>query len=57
MNRPMPERWDRVGIQRSGPHKIVKYVFGYTCVNDIAAVELLKTDPSFGLGTLSNRYI
>jgi len=23
------------------------YIFGYTCVNDVTAVDLLKADPSF----------
>ena len=32
------------------------YVFGYTCVNDITAVELLKTDPSFAQWTRAKSF-
>ena len=33
-----------------------QYVFGYTCVNDITAVELLKTDPSFAQWTRAKSF-
>jgi 2-keto-4-pentenoate hydratase/2-oxohepta-3-ene-1,7-dioic acid hydratase in catechol pathway len=67
MKRPMPERRDRV-LEFSilvfsrcgrdiGSAAAAQYVFGYTCMNDIAAVELLKTDPSFRIGTRSKCYI
>jgi 2-keto-4-pentenoate hydratase/2-oxohepta-3-ene-1,7-dioic acid hydratase in catechol pathway len=32
------------------------YVFGYTCVNDMTAVELLKTDPSFAQWTRAKSF-
>jgi 2-keto-4-pentenoate hydratase/2-oxohepta-3-ene-1,7-dioic acid hydratase in catechol pathway len=32
------------------------YVFGYTCVNDITAVDLLKTDPSFAQWTRAKSF-
>jgi len=32
------------------------YVFGYTCVNDITAVELLKTDRSFAQWTRAKSF-
>ena len=33
------------------PEQAASHIFGYTCVNDVTAVELLKSDPSFAQWT------
>ena len=39
-----------------GLAEAAQYVFGYTCVNDITAVELLKPDPSFAQSTRAKSF-
>ncbi|MEO8157299.1 MAG: fumarylacetoacetate hydrolase family protein [Betaproteobacteria bacterium] len=38
------------------PEHAASYIFGYTCVNDVTALELLKADPSFAQWTRAKSF-
>ena len=38
------------------PDQAVSHIFGYTCVNDVTAFELLKADPSFAQWTRAKNF-
>jgi len=38
------------------PDQVANHIFGYTCVNDVTAFELLKSDPSFAQWTRAKSF-
>src|SRR5258706_14517002 len=38
------------------PEQAASHIFGYTCVNDVTAFELLKSDPSFAQWTRAKSF-